>query len=75
MVQFETGKTYATRSVCDANCIISLTVIKRTAKTITAKNITGFESDVKTFRISEWNGVEQVRPWGKYSMAPIIGAN
>lgn len=65
---FETGKTYATRSVCDHNCIIRVTVASRTAKTI--KTAAG-----KVLRVSEYRGVEQVKPWGSYSMAPIVGAD
>jgi len=68
MTKFEAGKTYSTRSVCDHDCIIRVTVAKRTAKTITT-------TEGKTLRIAEYNGVEQVKPWGSYSMAPIVGAD
>ncbi len=68
MHTFEAGKSYATRSICDSNCIVRVTVAKRTAKTITTDS-------GKTLRISEWQGVEQVKPWGSYSMAPIVGAD
>lgn len=68
MAKFEAGKTYATRSVCDHDCIIRVVVAKRTAKTLTT-------AAGKTLRISEYNGVEQVKPWGTYSMAPIVGAD
>ncbi len=71
MAKFETGKTYFTRSVCDHDCIITLDVISRTAKTIKARTNRGEQ----TFRISEYEGVEQVRPWGNYSMCPILGAD
>ena len=66
--QFQVGQTYATRSICDHDCIIRVTVAKRTAKTITT-------DAGKPLRISEYNGVEQVKPWGSYSMAPIVGAD
>lgn len=72
MAQFETGKTYTTRSICDHDCIISLTVIKRTAKTITAD--LGGHRGVKVLRITVWDGEETVKPWGSYSMAPQIRA-
>ena len=68
MAKFEAGKTYVGRSVCDADCIIRVRVAKRTAKTITT-------AEGKTLRIAEWQGVEQVKPWGSYSMAPIISAD
>jgi hypothetical protein len=66
-MKFELGKTYKTRSICDHNCIISATIVKRTKKTVTLQ-------DGKTFRISEYRGIEQFRPWGSYSMAPILSA-
>ena len=71
MAKFETGKTYFTRSVCDHDCIITFEVIGRTAKTIKARTSRGEQ----TFRISEWNGIEQVKPWGNYSMCPVVSAD
>jgi hypothetical protein len=65
---FEPGRTYQTRSVCDHNSIVSLTVASRTAKTVKT-------TEGRTLRISLYNGVEQVFPEGHYSMAPIIGAD
>jgi hypothetical protein len=65
---FEVGKTYWTRSVCDSECIITITVAKRTAKFLTT-------SEGKRLGISSWDGVEHVKPWGAYSMAPIISAD
>lgn len=64
---FVVGRTYSTRSICDHDCIIRVTVESRTAKTIKAT----VRGELKTFRVSEYRGVEQV----KYSMAPIIGAD
>ena len=65
---FEVGKTYQARSIGDHNCIYSLTVAARTAKTIvTAKG--------KRLRISEYEGIEQVWPHGHYSMALIMSAD
>lgn len=65
---FEAGKTYYTRSVVDADHIVRVTVASRTAKTI--KTDKG-----KVFRVYTYNGVEQVKPWGSYSMCPIVGAD
>lgn len=67
-MKFEAGKTYWTRSVCDHDCIIRVAVAKRTAKTITT-------AEGKTLRVADYKGVEQVKPWGSYSMAPIVGAD
>lgn len=65
---FEVGKTYWTRSVCDSECIITITVAKRTTKFLTT-------TEGKRLGISSWDGGEHVKPWGTYSMAPIISAN
>jgi len=67
MNTFETGKTYSTRSACDHNCIISVTVARRTVKTITT-------TSGKTLRVGQYDGAEFVKPWGTYSMAPIVRA-
>jgi hypothetical protein len=68
MSKFDIGKTYFTRSVGDYDCIIRATIAKRTACTITT-------TDGKTFRLAAWNGVEQFKPWGSYSMCPAINAD
>lgn len=67
MKTFEAGKTYTTRSACDHDCVISVTVAKRTAKTITT-------AAGKTLRVGMYDGAEFVKPWGTYSMAPIVTA-
>ena len=68
MTKFETGKTYYTRSVADYDTIVRVTVAKRTDKTIVT-------AAGDRLRINVWQGVEQVKPWGSYSMAPIVGAD
>lgn len=70
--KFETGRTYYTRSLCDYDCIIAVTVVSRTAKTVTCD--CGHRG-VKTFRPRVREGVEQIQPWGRGSMMPIIDAN
>jgi len=65
---FEAGKTYWTRSVCDSECVVTITVAKRTAKFLTT-------TEGKRLGISSWDGVEHVKPWGTYSMSPIIPAD
>jgi len=72
-MKFQPGKTYETRSIGDYDCIIRATILHRTTKTVVA-HING-ESEPKRFRVSEYEGNEQFRPWGNYSMAPIIGAD
>ena len=71
--KFQVGKTYYTRMIGDSNLRVTAEVISRTAKTIRAR-VDG-ESEVKTFRVSEYRDVEQVKPYGSYSMAPIVSAD
>lgn len=73
IIQFQAGKTYYTRSVCDRNCIYSIRVIKRTAKTITVKQ--ALHPEKKLLRPYIYNGVEQVKPHGSYSLCAVIGAD
>lgn len=65
MKKFEAGKTYTTRSICDHDCVISVTIEKRTATV---------RGESKTFRVAEYDGAEFIKPWGSYSRAPIINA-
>jgi len=71
VVKFEVGKTYQNRRTGDHNLIVSIKVLSRTEKTIRAETDEG----VKTLRISHHNGVEQVKPEGSFSKAPIVSAN
>lgn len=68
MKKFNVNQTYTTRSIGDANCIISVTIAKRTAKTVTT-------TEGKTFRVKEYDESETFKPWGDYSMAPILRAS
>lgn len=68
MIQFEAGKTYATRFIGDADNILRVTIAKRTAKTVTT-------TEGKTFRVSEHNGAEIFAPLGRYSMSPMMRAD
>lgn len=65
--RFEVGKTYSTRSVCDHNFVISVTIASRTARTVTT-------TAGKTFRPYVYDGVESIKPQGNFSMAPIVRA-
>jgi hypothetical protein len=69
--QFEVGKTYATRSVCDHDTIYSFVILGRTAKQV-AVTVRG-----KTVKrgLSVYEGVEQFKPFGNYSMCAVIGAD
>jgi len=68
MTIFAPGKTYWTRSICDSDCIFKITIAKRTAKFV-------ITTEGKRLGVAIWNGVEQVKPHGNYSMCAIIGAD
>lgn len=68
MIKFQTNTTYSTRSICDYDTIISVRIAKRTEKTVT-------DTDGKRYGIKVWDGVEQIMPWGRFSMAPTISAD
>lgn len=71
MQTFSIGKTYYTRSIVNADHIVEITVVSRTPKTIKAL----YQGVMKTLRISlDYLGNESVKPWGSYSMCPIISA-
>ena len=67
---FEVGTTYSTRSICDYDCIISVTIASRTKCFVTT-------TDGKRFKVGTTysTGSESVMPWGSYSMAPMITAD
>ena len=70
--QFEAGKEYATRSICNHDCIFRFTVTKRTAKSIwiSERGNAPVRRSIYTYQ-----GEECIKPYGTYSMAPILGAN
>ena len=69
--QFEIGKTYATRSICDSDTWFSFTILGRTAKQVTIK----VHGKIVKRGLYLYEGVEQFRPYGTYSMCPIVGAD
>ena len=73
IAQFEVGKTYYTRSICNHDCVFSVKVLKRTEKTVVVLK----DGKEKRCKISlSWNGKEEtITPWGVYSMCPVIGAS
>ena len=72
MKTFKTGKRYGTASACDHNCIFKFTVTRRTDKSVW---ITGESVHNERRKIEVYNDEETIYPLGKYSMAPVLGAN
>lgn len=76
MKQFEIGKTYETRSICDYNCKITYTITARTKCSVTVIDKFGETSKFKiSKKHSEYRNAETFFPWGFYSMCPSISAD
>lgn len=71
MKRFEVGKTYATRSICDHDTWFAFTILARTAKQVTIK----VNGKIVRRGLSVYDGCEQFKPYGSYSMCAIIGAD
>lgn len=69
---FEIGSSYFCRSVCGHDCVWIFDVIGRTEKTITL--FSKSEGEVKRKVSVNSEGVEYVKPFGSYSMSPILVA-
>ena len=75
MKEFETGKTYSMRSICDHECVWEFKVKARTAQMITLVDAKGKEIKCRICKqVSEWHKAETVYPLGRYSMAPSLTA-
>ena len=73
IVRFETGETYYDRSAGDWDCIFRVKVERRTAKSVW---ISGDLIDgVQRRGIYVYEGREQIRPFGSYSMCAIMSAD
>jgi hypothetical protein len=70
---FVPGTTYATRSICNYDCIYRVRVIRRTAKSVWV-DVHG-EVVRRSVRVCPYEGVEVFEPFGRYSMCPTISAN
>lgn len=71
IVAFEVGRTYSCRSICDHNCVWSFEIVSRTAKTVVLKH---GSADFVRRRVRLWDGIEQVDPFGRFSMSPVLSA-
>ena len=74
MTKFEIGKKYATRSVCNSECVWSYTVIARTEKTVTISDGEEIKKCRINARLSAYRGAETILPKGNYSMCPVLDA-
>lgn len=67
----EVGKSYATRSSADYDCIFSFVILARTDKTVTVD----VHGKTVQRRINVYGGVEKFNPFGTYSLCPVIYAD
>lgn len=70
-IKFEVGKTYATRSICDHDCIFSFTILARTPKQVTVK----VNGNIVKRGVTVYDNIEEFSPHGKYSMSATIRAH
>jgi hypothetical protein len=70
--QFQVGRTYSIRSICDYECVYSFTILSRTAKTISV-SVRG--AIVRRKVGIDEKGIEYFMPYGSYSLAPCVGAD
>ena len=70
MVQFEIGKAYTARSICDSGCVFTIEVTGRTAKTVSYNYLgRSRRSALHVDQDGEW-----IQP-DRYSMAPTFRAS
>jgi hypothetical protein len=68
--QFTVGKRYALTFVGDADSHVVYEVLSRTAKSVT---LTDGKEQI-TRRVTTFDNSEQVFPFGRYSMSPVLRA-
>jgi len=67
---FQAGQSYLIRFIGDADATATAQVLRRTVKTVRVM----LEGEEKNLRVAVVNGVETVKPFGSYSMAPVMSA-
>lgn len=82
--RFVVGQVYATRSVCDYDCIFRWYVVKRTDKSVWIRSVrsngdgsyTPYGGVTRRAISRNYGGdAELIYPSGKYSMCPILTAD
>lgn len=69
MNKFEIGKEYFTRSICDSECVFSIKITGRTAKTVSYE----YMGESRRSKIRFDDSGEYIQP-DRYSMAPTFRA-
>jgi hypothetical protein len=68
--KFEFAERYSTTSICDHECVFTIRIVKRTAKTVT---FTQYGKERRTKIHYDDNGDEYIMP-DNYSMCPVYRA-
>lgn len=71
VTQFQVGRVYSSRSLCDYECIFKFAVVERTAKTVTIL----VHARPARRKIRVVDDVECIDPLGRYSMSPVLRAS
>ena len=74
MKQFEVGKEYSMKSICDHNCVWTYTVTTRTTQTITISDGEKVQKYRINKKISAYRNAETIYPLGQYYMCPSLTA-
>ena len=75
-MKFETGKTYTATSAGDSDCHWVFTVVRRTAKTVWIQDNEELAAGPVARRVHTCSeGKEFVRPFGVYSMSPVLSSS
>ena len=74
--RFEAGRRYETRSACDSNCVWIFEIVSRTKKMVKVQQLhpRTLQPDGEVFarHVRTWRSDEEFKPFGSYSMAPIV---
>jgi hypothetical protein len=71
MSKFQVGRTYSCRSVGDHDCVFSFAILSRTAQSVVINS----HGTTARRKIRVRDGVEEIDPLGRYSMAPVLSAD
>ena len=66
IIQFEVGKTYTCKSICNSDCVWEHTITRRAEKSVWIGS--------KRFGVHVYDNSEAIYPEGKYSMCPVLRA-
>lgn len=75
--QFEIGRIYTARSICDYETTFRWKAVRRTAKSVWLVEMLGDKEFSEPMRrsINVYQGVETCKPNGTYSMCPVAFAD